>query len=75
MELNVQPARFDLTDSYCKYAKDMGLKLAISNDAHSVDQFNYMRFGIGQVRRGWLEAKDVLNTRKLVELHRLLQRA
>jgi len=52
----------------------MGVKLAISTDAHSVDQFNYMRFGIGQARRGWLEAKDVLNTRKLVELHRLLQR-
>lgn len=74
LELNAQPARLDLTDTYCKLAKDMGLKLAISTDAHSVEQFDNMRFGIGQARRGWLEAKDVLNTRRLGELRRLLQR-
>lgn len=74
LELNAQPARLDLTDIHCKMAKDMGLKVAISTDAHNTAQFDYMRFGIGQARRGWLEARDVLNTRGLVELKKLLRR-
>lgn len=74
LELNAQPARLDLTDVHCKMAKDMGLKVAISTDAHNTAQFDYMRFGIGQARRGWLEARDVLNTRGLVELKKLLRR-
>jgi hypothetical protein len=31
--------------------------------------------GIGQARRGWLEAKDVLNTRSWEELKKLLKKA
>ena len=45
-----------------KMARDMGVKIVISADAHSPDNLDYMRIGIGQARRGWLEAKDVLNT-------------
>lgn len=74
LELNAQPARLDLTDVHCKLARDTGLKLAISTDAHSVEQLGYMRFGIGQARRGWLEARDVLNTRGLGDLRKLLKR-
>mgnify|MGYP000934487935 CR=1 FL=1 len=51
LELNAQPARLDLTDVHCRMAKDMGLKVAISTDAHSTGQLDYMRFGIGQARR------------------------
>lgn len=75
LELNAQPARLDLTDVHCRMAKDMGLKVAISTDAHSTGQLDYMRFGIGQARRGWLEARDVLNTRGLGELRKFLKRA
>lgn len=74
LELNAQPARLDLTDVWCRAARKMGVKLAISTDAHSVEQLDYMRYGIGQARRGWLEAKDVLNTRPLTELRKLLRR-
>lgn len=74
VELNAQPARLDLTDAWCRTAKRMGVKLAISTDAHSVEQLDYLRYGIGQARRGWLEAKDVLNTRPLTELRKLLRR-
>ena len=74
LELNAQPARLDLTDVHCRMAKDMGLKVAISTDAHSTGQLDYMRFGIGQARRGWLEARDVLNTRGLGELRKFLKR-
>lgn len=74
LELNAHPARLDLDDIHCKQAKDIGLKVAISTDAHSTAGLNAMRFGIGQARRGWLEAKDVLNTRPLPELKKLFSR-
>lgn len=74
LELNAQPARLDLADVFCRMAKEMGLKLVISTDAHKVSDLDYMRFGIAQARRGWLEASDVLNTRSLKALKRLLKR-
>ena len=74
VELNAQPDRLDLTDIYCLRARELGVKTAISTDAHSRAQLDYMRFGIGQARRGWLEAKDVLNTRPWKQLRKILRR-
>jgi len=68
LELNANPSRLDIDDARCKMARDMGLKVAISTDAHSVNGLEMMRFGIAQAGRGWLEAPDVLNTRPLAEL-------
>jgi DNA polymerase (family 10) len=55
-------------------AKEIGLKLVISTDAHTSETLAYMRYGVDQARRGWLEASDVPNTRGLAELRRLLKR-
>jgi len=74
LELNAQPHRLDLSDVHCKMAKEMGLKVAISTDSHSSNNLDYMRFGIDQARRGWLERDDVLNTRSWAELKKLLAR-
>ncbi len=74
LELNAQPDRLDLNDVHCRMAKEMGLKLAISTDAHTTSNLEYMRFGVDQGRRGWLEPEDVLNTRTWRELKRLLAR-
>lgn len=74
MELNAHPDRLDLLDSHCKMAKDMGVKIAISTDAHRTSGLEFMRFGIGQARRGWIEAEDVLNTRSWEKLKKLLKR-
>jgi DNA polymerase (family 10) len=74
LELNGHPDRLDLDDVHCQMAKEMGLKIAISTDAHSLDDLALMRFGIGQARRGWLEPADVINTRSLAELRKLLKR-
>ncbi len=74
LELNAQPDRLDLDDVRCRMAKDMGLKLAISTDAHSKSNLEYMRFGVDQGRRGWLEPEDVLNTRPWRALKKLLAR-
>jgi DNA polymerase (family 10) len=74
LELNAQPDRLDLNDVHCRMAKEMGLKLAISTDAHTTSNLGYMRFGVDQGRRGWLEPEDVLNTRTWRELKGLLAR-
>jgi DNA polymerase (family 10) len=73
LEINAEPDRLDLNDIHAHAAKEMGVKLAISTDAHSVNGFGSMRFGIDQARRGWLTAADVLNTRSLPELRKLLK--
>lgn len=74
LEINAEPERLDLNDLHAYAAKLAGVKLAVSTDAHSIDAFQYMRFGIDQARRAWLTANDVLNTRPLAELRKLLKR-
>ena len=74
VELNSHPDRLDLNDIGCKMARDIGVKVAISTDSHRPGHLHYIRFGVGQARRGWLESSNVLNTLKLGELKRLLKR-
>ena len=74
LELNAQPQRLDLNDVHCRMAKERGLKVAISTDAHSSGQLEYLRYGVGQARRGWLEKQDVLNTLGLKALKKALKR-
>ena len=74
MELNAQPERLDLNDIHCRTAKEMGVKIAICTDAHSVHELDNMRFGIGQARRGWLAPEDVLNTRSWKALKELIDK-
>jgi DNA polymerase (family 10) len=74
LEVNAHPDRLDLDDRGCRAARDAGVKLSIATDAHSGRDLALMRFGVDQARRGWLEPRDVLNTRPLAELRRLLRR-
>ena len=74
LEVNGHPSRLDLDDVHCRAAKQMGLRLAISTDAHSTVGLSAMRFGVDQARRGWIEPEDVLNARPWNELKRMLVR-
>jgi DNA polymerase (family 10) len=74
MELNAKPERLDLSDIHCRMAREMGVKVAVSTDALSIDDLDHMRFGLGQARRGWLEPDDMLNTRSWKELKKLFKR-
>lgn len=75
LELNAQPERLGLLDIHCQLAKEEGMLVAINSDAHSIQNFDNLCYGVGQVRRGWLEKKTVINTRSLKELRALLKRA
>jgi DNA polymerase (family X) len=74
LEINASPDRLDLNDSYAKMAGELGLKLAISTDAHHTGELANIRFGVDQARRGWLTAEDIINTRSWRELKKLLKR-
>ena len=74
VELNASPKRLDLSDVHVRRARELGVKVAVNTDAHSVKGLHAMRFGVGQARRGWLERGDVLNTMSALELADWLQR-
>ena len=67
VEVNANPNRLDLNDIQVHRAKELGVQVVISTDAHSPRGLLDMRFGVDQARRGWLEAGDVLNARSLVD--------
>jgi len=62
LELNAHPERLDLCDRHLRLARDRGMKVVISTDAHHPEHLKLMRYGVTTARRGWLEKKDVLNT-------------
>lgn len=62
MEINSQIHRLDLSDSHARLARDRGVKLVISTDAHAPAAFELLRWGVTVARRAWLEPRDVLNT-------------
>lgn len=74
LEINCNPDRLDLNDTYAHMAKEMGLKISIATDSHSVNSLGNMKYGIAQAQRGWLEKKDVINTRSLQQLLKLLKK-
>lgn len=74
MELNSQPDRLDLDDVAVASAKKHGVRIVIDSDAHSVEELGFLEFGVYQARRGGLEAQDVVNTRSLAELRKLLRK-
>ncbi len=74
LEVNAMPERLDLTDAGCRMAKEAGVPVAISSDAHDATHLANLRYGVWVARRGWLEPKDVWNTLPLAELQRTLRR-
>lgn len=72
VELNAHPDRLDLKDTHLIRAKELGLEVVISTDAHRAADLDLMRFGVDQARRAWLTADDVINTRPLDRLVGLL---
>jgi DNA polymerase (family 10) len=74
VEINAAPSRLDLNDVHARRAKDLGVPITISTDAHAIPQLDFMRFGVGTARRAWLGPQDILNARPLGELLAWLKR-
>jgi DNA polymerase (family 10) len=74
MEINCQWERLDLNDNYARLARDRGVKIVISTDAHSTLELKNQHWGVQTARRAWLQPGDVLNTRDLQPMTGLLRR-
>jgi DNA polymerase (family 10) len=74
IEINSQVDRLDLNDVNARLARDRGVLLVVSSDAHSVTALQSVRWGVVTARRAWLRPEDVLNTRRYDELLPLLRR-
>ena len=74
LEINAQTARLDLNDAHARLARERGVRLVISTDAHSVPALTNLRWGVHMARRAWAAPDDILNTRGLTELRGMLRR-
>ena len=74
LEINCQVDRLDLSDANAKAARDRGVKIVISTDAHASGGFRLMKWGVQVARRAWLTKEDVLNTRGVDEFRKGLRR-
>src|SRR3954447_2581985 len=72
LELNANPVRLDLNDVYCAAAKQHGIPIVISTDAHAPEEMAVMRYGIVQARRAGLTKGDVANTRLWAEVKKMI---
>ncbi len=68
VEINAAPSRLDLNDLHARRAKELGIPITISTDAHAMPQLDFMRYGVAVARRAWLTPQDILNTRPLKAL-------
>jgi len=73
LELNATPDRLDLNGTWARRALGLGARFTVSSDAHSTSELDFMQFGVGSARRGWLTAADILNARPLEELRVVLR--
>ena len=73
VEINAHPSRLDLNDIYARRAVELGCKIAINTDAHGVDYFDYMDYGIATAQRAWICAEDVINTQPVEEMLKMLK--
>lgn len=74
LEINSNPVRLDLNGILARKAVEAGVKIIINTDAHSIDHLDYMEYGVGQARRGWVQKKDVINALPLARLKKFLKK-
>lgn len=74
LEVDSHPSRLDLKDVHIRRAVELGCKICIDTDSHSVDHLRFMELGVAQARRGWAEVKDVINAWSLAKLEKFLRK-
>lgn len=73
IEINANPRRLDMDWRWWKKAKDKGVKCSINPDAHKIEHFQYLHFGVKIAQKGWLESSDVVNCLPINEIKKLLK--
>jgi len=73
IEINANPRRLDMDWRWWKKAKNKGVKCSINPDAHKIEHFQYLHFGVKIAQKGWLESSDVVNCLPIDEIKKLLK--
>ncbi|MGH3088147.1 MAG: DNA polymerase/3'-5' exonuclease PolX [Rubrobacteraceae bacterium] len=72
LELNSYPDRLDLSAPYVREAINAGVRITIDTDAHDESALSFMKFGVTQARRGWVEKTSVVNCLPWTEFEKYL---
>ncbi len=73
IEINSHPLRLDLDWRLVKLAKEKKVPIFINPDAHNVEGLRDVYLGVGLARKGWLEAKNVVNAWEVKKVEKFLQ--
>ncbi len=65
LEIDGSPERLDLDETWARRAMEEGVPIVIDSDAHGVGELDNVGYGVTVARRGWIEAKIVMNTKSL----------
>ena len=68
IEINANPRRLDMDWRWLRRATDQGVLISINPDAHSIQELDYVRWGVAAARKGWLTAPQCLNAMELDEI-------
>lgn len=74
LEINAYPDRADIKDEYIRRCVEKGVKMCIDSDAHSVQHFKFLEFGVAQARRGWAQRGDIINAWPLEKMLKMLKK-
>jgi DNA polymerase (family 10) len=75
LEVDGAPVHLDMDGVLVRQAVAAGVTVTIDSDAHGASRLDpHMQFGIGTARRGWVEARHVLNTRPLADVRAFVDR-
>ncbi|GIW68070.1 MAG: DNA polymerase/3'-5' exonuclease PolX [Candidatus Parcubacteria bacterium] len=75
LDIDSYPDRLDANDVLVRRALQKGVRLVVSTDSHASQHLSYRELGIGQARRGWAGAKDILNTQPVERFLASLKRS
>lgn len=73
LEIDAYPDRLDIDDSIVKKCVEKGVKMSVDSDAHAAEHYIYLKFGIGQARRGFAAKKDIINAWPLAKMKKSLK--
>ena len=74
LEIDAHPERLDIKDDYIRKCIAAGVKMSIDSDAHSVEHFPLLEYGIAEARRGWATKNDIVNSWPVEKMLKFLKK-
>jgi DNA polymerase (family 10) len=69
MEIDGAPGHLDMDGALARRAVAADVTIVVDSDCHRVEWLGrQMRFGVATARRGWIEPRHVLNTRRIDDI-------